>query len=174
MPLLWSSDKLISHEFPNPAYLLDPVVPQGGTVLFYGKPGVGKTQLILTLSQAINSGTDFLNRWPARQGPVVVIQADMTGQIQQDRVARVIQDVNLSETYWVVEEDGSAPYINIMTRAFRCILRKSVHFTDCIINDSNRVNFTNGFHEFWVLESHGHDIDIGCGTVFLYNPISFT
>lgn len=115
MTELWSSDELATHEFPEPAYLVDPMIPQGGLVVLHGKPNVGKTQLVLTLASAINSGEPFLGRWPTRQGPVIVVQADMTGQIQQQRVARVIRSVNIGSTYWVVEEDGSTPLIDITT-----------------------------------------------------------
>lgn len=115
MALLWSSKELASHEFPEPAYLIDPMIPQGGIAILYGKPGVGKTQLILSLAHAINNGLPFLGRWPARKGPVVVVQADMTGQIQQDRITRIINHVDISSTYWAVEPDGSIPNINIQT-----------------------------------------------------------
>lgn len=112
---LWTSADLVAHTFPTPAYLVDPVIPQGGIALLHGKPGAGKTQFIITLAQAINSGTPFLNRWSTRQGAVVVIQADMTGQIQQNRIAHAITSVNLSQTYWAAEADGSIPNINIQT-----------------------------------------------------------
>ena len=115
MAKLWNSNQLAEFEFPDPAYLVEPVIPQGGIVLLHGKPGVGKTQLILTLAHSINTGTPFLDRWPTRQGKVVVVQADMTGPIQQDRLLKVCNDVDLTDTYWVVEEDGSTPYLNIET-----------------------------------------------------------
>jgi RecA-family ATPase len=115
MTQLWASADLAAHTFPTPAYLVDPVIPQGGIAILHGKPGAGKTQFVITLAQAINSGTPFLNRWSTRQGSVVVIQADMTGQIQQDRISHAINDVNLSRTYWTAEPDGSTPTINIQT-----------------------------------------------------------
>lgn len=118
MPALLSSAQLAGHVFPTPAYLVEPMIPQGGLAILHGKPGVGKTNLIMALAQAVNSGGLFLNKWSTRQGPVVVIQADMTGQIQQDRLMRVIHNVNISNTYWVIEEDGSTPYLNIQNMTF--------------------------------------------------------
>lgn len=118
MALLWSSERLAAHEFPTPPYLVEPMIPQGGLAILHGKPGVGKTLLIAALAQAVNSGAPFLNRWPTRQGPVVVVQADMTGQIQRDRLLRIINDVNVKDTYWVVEEDGSTPYLDIQNMTF--------------------------------------------------------
>lgn len=115
MPSLWSSSQLAGHVFPTPPYLVEPMIPQGGLFILHGKPGVGKTLLVLALAQAVNNGTPFLNKWATKKGPVVVVQADMTGQIQQDRLLRVIHNVNVQDTYWVVEEDGSTPYLNIQT-----------------------------------------------------------
>jgi RecA-family ATPase len=91
------------------------MIPQGGSFLLHGKPGVGKTQLITTLAEAVNTGGLLFGRWPCRQGPVVVVQADMTSQIQQQRLLRVIQTNTLPYTYWVIEPDGSTPLINIRT-----------------------------------------------------------
>jgi hypothetical protein len=104
-----------SHNFPTPSFLVEPIIPQGGTVILHGKPNVGKSQFVLTLAHAINNGLPFFGRWPTRQGCVVIIQADMTGQIQQARVRR-ISDAGLmiEETYWLVEEDGSQPMVNII------------------------------------------------------------
>lgn len=113
MAQLWSSRELADHEFPEPAYLVEPMIPQGGILLIHGKPGIGKTQLVLTLSHAINNGTLFMNRWPCRKGPTVVIQADMTGQIQQDRLLRIVNHVDIDDTHWVVEPDGTVPLVNI-------------------------------------------------------------
>lgn len=119
MAKLWTSDELASHIFPIPAYLIEPVLPQGGLAIMHGKPGVGKTLLVVALARAINEGSAFLNKWPARKGPVVVIQADMTGQIQQDRLLRIKNHANLGATYWVAEEDGSIPFLNIQTMSVR-------------------------------------------------------
>lgn len=115
MPTLYRSDEFASLEFPTPAYLVDPMIPQGGSFMLHGKPGVGKTNFVTTLASAINSGSPLFGRWETRPGPVVVVQADMTSQIQQDRLLRVIHSNDLSDTYWVVEEDGSTPLINITT-----------------------------------------------------------
>ena len=113
MTTLWSTAEFAEHEFPTPSYLVAPIIPQGGTCILHGKPNVGKSQFILTLAHAINNGLPLFGRWPTRQGPVVVVQVDMTGQIQQSRVLRVVGQLALDQTYWLVEEDGSTPLIDI-------------------------------------------------------------
>lgn len=115
MPTLWRSDELASKDFPTPAYLVDPMIPQGGIVLDHGKPGVGKTQFTMTLAHAINTGEPLFGRWEVRQGSVIIVQADMSTQIQQDRLLRIMQNNKLPDTYFVVEEDGSTPLLNILT-----------------------------------------------------------
>ena len=113
MTTIWSTAEFASHNFPAPSYLVEPIIPQGGIVILHGKPNVGKSQFILTLAYAITNGLPLFGRWPTRKGPVVIIQVDMTGQIQQARVHRVVQGLQLQDVYWVVEEDGSTPLIDI-------------------------------------------------------------
>lgn len=115
MTRLWSSEEFASHTFPTPSYLVEPIIPQGGIFILHGKPNVGKSQLIMTLCDAISRGEPLFGRWPVRQGPVVVVQADMTGQIQQERLLKIRTSTPLQHVYWVVEEDGSAPFIDITT-----------------------------------------------------------
>lgn len=86
--------------------------------MIHSKPNVGKTQLLQTLAHSINTGRPFLGRWPTQKGPVVVVQADMTGQIQQDRVRKVYDLIELDDTYWVVEKDGAIPLIDITRMTF--------------------------------------------------------
>lgn len=125
---------IASHEFPTPEFLIEPMIPLGGIAILYGKPGVGKTQLIMTLAHAINTGTPFLGRWPVHQGPVVVIQADMTGQIQQARVIRAMREVDISSTYWAVEPDGSIPMIDITTLSLlNSDLVEQIHEVDPVL-----------------------------------------
>lgn len=100
MTTLWSSEGLAGHDFPEPAFLVDPLIPQGGNVLVHGKRGVGKTQFLLTLSYYLNSGHDLFGRWPVRQGPCVIIEPDMTGPLGQLRVQKALQEVDLPNTYW--------------------------------------------------------------------------
>tara|TARA_A100001037_G_scaffold91951_1_gene83360 strand:+ start:31087 stop:31914 length:828 start_codon:yes stop_codon:yes gene_type:complete len=111
---LMSTGEFVSHNFPTPSFLVDPILPQGGTAILHGKPNVGKTQFVMTLSYSITNGLPLFGRWPVRSGPVVIIQADMTGQIQQARVHKVVSGLQLNEVYWLVEEDGSQPIVNII------------------------------------------------------------
>lgn len=98
--VLLSSRELADREFEDPPFLIKPMIPLGGTAILHGPPNVGKTQFVLTLANAINEGRDFLGKWPVEQGPVVVIQADMTPQIQQLRVRKIVGEADIEDTYW--------------------------------------------------------------------------
>jgi len=95
---IWSSDELVKHTFRN-AYLLEPIVPRGGLVLFHGKRGIGKTQLLLTLAASLNEGGTLFGRYRSRPSVVVYIQADMTPQIQQLRVRQAQRLYPLDKTF---------------------------------------------------------------------------
>ena len=112
---LMNTSEFMGHTFPTPSFLVEPIIPQGGTMILHGKPNVGKSQFILTLAHAINNGLPLFGKWPCRKGAVVIIQADMTGQIQQARVQRISSGgLILDQTFWLVEEDGSTPMVNII------------------------------------------------------------
>ncbi len=113
MTTLLPADEFAALDFPNPPYLVEPMIPLGGLALIYSKPNVGKSQFLLTLADAISNGTPLFNRWPTTQGPVIFIQADMTSQMQQERLTKILTTTTLSNTYFVVEEDGSTPLIDI-------------------------------------------------------------
>lgn len=113
MTTLMSTNDLANHEFPIPPYLVDPIIPQGGTCLIHGKPNVGKSHFMLTLAACFCTGTPLFDRWGVRQGPVVIFQADMPGQIQKARVMHATTKVDLTDVHYVIEEDGSIPFIDV-------------------------------------------------------------
>lgn len=111
---LLSSEELVKHDFPTPDFLVDPMIPLGGGVLVYGEPGVGKTQLLNTICATVNNGLDLFGRWPTKTGPNVVMQADMSGQIQKQRLIKSLDEINLDKTHWLTNEDGSTPIFDVL------------------------------------------------------------
>lgn len=102
---LWSVDQLVEHEFEQETFLVDPVMPLGGLVLVHGKRGVGKTQFMLNLSNAIVNGYKWLGRWDTTRGKVLFIQTDMTPQLQQLRVQKVA-DMLVMDGLWFMFPQG--------------------------------------------------------------------
>jgi RecA-family ATPase len=83
----WELDELLAHHFSRPLYLCDPILPSGGRAMLHGQPGLGKTQLALTLAIAVAQGEDFLG-FPCHQGPAAFFQLDTSEELFQDRLRR--------------------------------------------------------------------------------------
>lgn len=83
---LYTDGAFHDADFPEPTWLVDQVIPFGGTCLLHGPKTAGKTQLMLTLGVSILTGTPFLNEFRVAQGGVLLIEADMTRRLLQDRM----------------------------------------------------------------------------------------
>lgn len=120
MAQLLSSGELAEHEFERPPFLVEPLIPYGGIFMIHGPGDVGKTQFMLGLAGHINRGTPLFGKWSTKSGPVVFVQADMTGMIQQLRVRAVIDDMNIEDIYWAVGDEGGTLDVDVT----RMLIRK--------------------------------------------------
>ena len=120
MAQLLSSGELAEHEFERPPFLVEPLIPYGGIFMIHGPGDVGKTQFTLGLAGHINRGTPLFGKWDTKSGPVVFIQADMTGMIQQLRVRAVINDMDIEDIYWAVGDEGGTMDVDVT----RMLIRK--------------------------------------------------
>jgi len=83
----WPPGALTIHVFETPAFCVTPFLPQGGIALLHGPPGVGKSQLALTLGLAVATGTEFLTpEYKTLANNVLYIQLDVIAPIQQERM----------------------------------------------------------------------------------------
>lgn len=83
----WPPGILRSFVFETPPFCVAPFLPQGGIALLHGPPGVGKSQLALTLGLAVSTGTPFLSsEYMTTAGKVLYIQLDVIASIQQERL----------------------------------------------------------------------------------------
>lgn len=77
------------RKLPRPAttWLIEPIIPAGGSVVLYGDAKLGKSFLALQAAEAIVSGTDWLC-YPTRikNGKVVYIQLDTPRGLWMDRI----------------------------------------------------------------------------------------
>lgn len=82
----WPPGTLASHNFETPQFCVAPFLPQGGIAVLHGPPGVGKSQLALTMGRAVAEGKPFLTEdYQTRQGNVLYVQLDVIPTIQQER-----------------------------------------------------------------------------------------
>jgi putative DNA primase/helicase len=81
-----------AHKFPVRVPLLGPLIHAGDLAMWFAGRGVGKTQVMLSLSVALAFGGQFL-RWKADK-PVGVLYLDgeMAGQVMQERIATFLPE----------------------------------------------------------------------------------
>ena len=83
----WPPGSLRGHTFLTPRFTVAPFLPHGGIAVLHGPPGVGKSQLALTMARDIARGTEFLSpEHPTTKGKVLYIQVNMPIQEQQSRL----------------------------------------------------------------------------------------
>lgn len=100
MPQLWTTEQLSNHVFPH-AFLIDPIIPRGGIVLFHGKRGLGKTNLMHTIAACLSEKGWLFGKYPTHlQGPMVYVQADMTAMITQRRFRYIMRYHALKDLYF--------------------------------------------------------------------------
>ena len=108
MSRLWTASELAEHNFHTP-FLVEPVIPRGGAVLFHGKRNIGKSQFALTLAACLAEEGVLFGRYPTYStGPVVYVQADMTAAVQQQRVRVMKKLYQLDRLHFIFP-----PYFNI-------------------------------------------------------------
>lgn len=82
----WPPGALSAHTFEVPPFTVNPILPAGGIGVLHGPPGIGKSQVALTLGIAVASGTQFLvPEYTTTAGKVLYVQADVTPMVQQQR-----------------------------------------------------------------------------------------
>ena len=100
---IYSVEELLKLEAPKYKFWLEPLIPEQGIVLFYGKYGTYKTPITYAMAMAIASGTPFLDM-AVRQGHVLYIEADTPPAVIVDRfkdsiLANVTQTPSLDTVF---------------------------------------------------------------------------
>jgi RecA-family ATPase len=68
-------DEAELNALPNPRWLVDGVVPEGGFIELHGPPGSYKSFLAVDLAMSVATGSEWAGR-PVKQGPVVYVAAE--------------------------------------------------------------------------------------------------
>lgn len=83
MPISWND--LLAEPREAVPFLVDPYVPRGGTVLFYGKTSIGKSPLTWELARCLGSGTPFFGHLTER-GRVLYLEVDTPKMLIRERL----------------------------------------------------------------------------------------
>ena len=86
-------EEFVDVKFTN-TYIIDPILPAGGILCIHGKGGSGKTQIMFSMIKSIVQGTDFLGKWPTKQGKVIYFQFDMPRPLYADRWRKALQGLD--------------------------------------------------------------------------------
>ena len=69
---------------PEGVFLLEPYLPRGGIVVLYGLPTLGKTAIVWSMAQAVQTGQPWLGL-PTVQSNVLLVNLDMPMNLVQNR-----------------------------------------------------------------------------------------
>jgi hypothetical protein len=81
---LWEEDE----EDAQPS-VVDRILTVGGAALLAGKPGEGKTWIVLLLALAVAAGLQFLGRFQCMRGPVLILDEENGGRRIRKRLRRL-------------------------------------------------------------------------------------
>jgi RecA-family ATPase len=89
-PQFWGIDEFVSFNFPDPLYVIEPLLPRGGIGILYGKQGTGKSALAMTLIRDILEAKPFVGRYMTHgERRAVYVSVDMPEQAVQDRLRKM-------------------------------------------------------------------------------------
>jgi len=119
--LLWTADRLATHNFSSP-FLVDDIILRGGIVLLHGKRGIGKSHFALTLATCLSTRGSLFGRYAVQpHGPVVYVQADVPAMLTQQRVRRAQRLYQLNDVLFFFPE-----FFNLITLTAESALVKEI------------------------------------------------
>jgi RecA-family ATPase len=96
--IIWEGD-LKNYETENGEWIIDKIIADKAVCLLVGKAGVLKTFLAISISYAVASGNDFLNKFKSKQGKVIYLDKENGYSIMKKRTSMVKRGLELTEDY---------------------------------------------------------------------------
>jgi hypothetical protein len=69
--------ELVKVKPPRPVFVIDKLLPEGGTMIVAASPKVGKSGIALNAAKSVATGEDFLGVFPVRRGRCVCVQTEI-------------------------------------------------------------------------------------------------
>ncbi|MCL2313367.1 MAG: AAA family ATPase, partial [Firmicutes bacterium] len=88
--IIYDLEKFMNLELPPDEMVIDPIMPVGGIMLLYAKPGVGKSMVTLSIAHGIASGTNALCWNMPKPRCVLYVDGEMDGRDVQRRLRNFI------------------------------------------------------------------------------------
>lgn len=149
-------------------WLVENIWVQGGTGMLAGPPKTGKTWLIIDLAVSIASGTPFLGKFDATQGPVIIYSPEGPQSCLDDRIRQVAERRGLNHKdlyiYIVSSKDLSLDDKSdqeTISQAFESIqpsLAIFDPFAECFLGDENRSDDVKVMTNFLTLMARQYGI----------------
>jgi hypothetical protein len=78
--------EMVKIKPPRPVFVIDKLLPEGGTMIVAAAPKVGKSGIALNAAKAIATGEDFLGVFPVRKGRAVYVQTEIPAWAMAERL----------------------------------------------------------------------------------------
>lgn len=78
-------DDLLAEPREAVPFLVDPYIPRGGNILFYGKTSIGKSPLTWELARCVGAGTPFFGH-QTQKGRVLYLEVDTPKMLVRERL----------------------------------------------------------------------------------------
>ena len=78
--------EIVKAKPPRPVFVIDKLLPEGGTMIVAAAPKVGKSGIELNAAKAIATGEDFLGVFPVRKGRCVYVQTEIPAWAMAERL----------------------------------------------------------------------------------------
>lgn len=135
---LESAAELLAKPEPEIEWLIKNVWVHKSRGLIAGNPGVGKTWFALDMLMSVASGQNFLNQYPVKQAPVLLVEEEgsilnLSRRIHAMARARGLKDSDLQNFYHLTRQFVRIP--TDMIELFHLILDKEIRL---VVFDSLR------------------------------------
>lgn len=178
-----TAEALIASNPQKPPFVLDGILPVGGTMILAGQAGIGKSGVALNIGHAVANGEDFLGCIKVMQGPVAYIQAEIPRAHMAERIKSMgtwpsnlymLNMFKLQLNYWEQDgfnkrrETGNREAVSALALALKEIGPKLVIFDPLKNFHSLSVNDSEGMtHLFEIF--HSMAIKLECGICIVHH-----